>query len=120
VKCVRTGQENTTTVNALVGDTIEYRLVLTNSGEVTGTNLILTDTVTFDAGINSNTMAYIYMDTATYADSWTYTTDPTFATWQPWGSTPPYGATNVKGLRWKFNTLGPGQQKQVKFRAQIK
>jgi len=118
-KVVRTGVESTATVSALEGDTIEYRLVMTNTGEVTGVNMVLTDTISFDTVMYPPGTIYIYVDTATFADSWTYTLNDT-SSWAAYSANPAFGALNVKGLRWFFNAISPnGGTKTVTFRVKV-
>ncbi|PIZ14484.1 hypothetical protein COY52_12495 [Candidatus Desantisbacteria bacterium CG_4_10_14_0_8_um_filter_48_22] len=114
-----TGQDTQTIVLLSAGDTLEFRLKISNVGGETAINLIITDTITFNTAVYTP-VAFLSMDSETIADSWTYAADPAGAIWEPWNSSPPAGAENIKGLRWGINTLGVNEQRSIKFRVRVK
>jgi len=115
-KNLRTGLSGTQ-VEIHQDDTIEYTVTVHNTGNETAIGIVISDTTVFDTSIYTP-VAFISMDTSV-ADSWTYSTDPLCANWQEWGSSPSEGE-NVKGLKWLINTLGINEQKQIRFRVQVK
>ncbi|PIZ14894.1 hypothetical protein COY51_07045, partial [Candidatus Desantisbacteria bacterium CG_4_10_14_0_8_um_filter_39_17] len=111
---------NTSSIAATTGETIAYKLTITNIGTDTATNLIITDTHCFDTSVN-RAISFTGWDTSTAQwapDSYTYTPDTT-SNWQEWGSEPPKPSDNVKGLRWKINSLGPNQTKYIYFEVKV-
>ena len=121
VRVTRLGGDYETSVNALAGDTIEYRLVMTNIGTASGTNVTLVDTITFDTSGN-DTVDYVSMDTAVGpipADTWAYTLDiPPTGGWIAGTPTP---GMNVKGLRWEFHkTIAINESGTITFKVKIR
>jgi len=120
-----TPQESYTASAVLLnsGDTIEWKILLRNTGKETAINLSITDTIPFDSRI-FEPVVFVSMDTQPLAgksmDSWTYTTDPAFVNWEPWFSVPPPEAENVRGLRWFVNALSPKGTVSVRFRVRVK
>ena len=108
---------NTSSIPVTTGETISYKLSITNLGSETATNLIITDTYVFDTSVN-NAISLNDWDTTSWfssGDSYTYTIDPQGIDWQPWGSEPPsLPANNIKGLRWKINLLGIYEENKTK------
>jgi|GEM_PF-3203488 len=104
------------------GDTIEWVILIKNSGTETALEVIVTDIEVFDTG-RYQTGDFAGMDTQVTGyspvDSWTYTLDPSFVSWKEWGSVPSAGE-NVKGLRWKINVLGIKEERQVRFRCRVR
>ena len=114
---MRSGETGTMPMKFWVSDTIEYTIYIKNTGTETATANIIIDTRAFDTSVN-NPVEYIWMETSTVADTWAYTTDPTFTSWTT--GSPLSGATNVKGLRWKINTLGINESRAIRFRVRVK
>jgi len=104
------------------GETVEWTVIITNTGVETAIDVIVTDSEVFDTG-RYYTGNFVGMDTVVAGynsvDSWTYTLDPAYIIWQSWGSSP-VPDENVKGLRWKINTLGINDARAVRFRSRIK
>jgi uncharacterized repeat protein (TIGR01451 family) len=112
-----TGANDTSSLLAISGDTVEYTITISNYGTETATGVVITDTFAFDTAAYLP-LYFVSIDTFA-ADSWTYAVN-TPVNWQTWGSIPPAGSENVKGLMWRINTLGVSEQKQVKFRVRVK
>jgi|GEM_PF-5451509 len=108
----------TSPIYAFSPDTIEYTISMKNTGTDTAASILIYDTQIFDTSFN-HPLIFIAMDTYPQADSWAYTIDPALATWEPWGNIPTPGATNVRGLRWKINSAGINQTKEIRFRIRM-
>ena len=108
---------NTSSIAVTSGETIAYKLTITNIGTETATNLIITDTSSFDTSVNS-AVSFTGWDTST-VNSYTYSPNTT-SNWQQWDSEPPKPSDNVKGLRWKINILSPNQTKYIYFEMKVK
>ena len=115
-----TGQSDSTTlpINALSYDTIEYTAWIKNTGTIAAYSVFIYDTQVFDTSLN-HPLIFVGMDTSPNADSWSYTTDPALSVWQAWGIIPASGATDIKGLRWKIDTIAADQVKELRFRARM-
>ena len=115
MKNLRTNTEDTI-VSVFAGDTLEYTVVLTNAGLETALNLVITDTEAFDSRVFTP-ITFISMDTA-QLDTCAYTTDPAYINWIP--GIPPAESDDVKGLRWKINTLGIKESRTFIFRVRVR
>ena len=112
---VRSGETGSMPMKFWVSDTVEYTVYISNTGTETATNNLIVDTRSFDTSVN-NPVDYIYMDTSGFADTWAYTTD--LVSWTT--GNPASGTSNVKGLRWRIDSLGINQTKAIRFRVRVK
>jgi len=112
------GDSTTSPVYGFEGDTIEYTISIKNTGTETATAVLIYDTSVFDTSLN-HSLIFIEMDTSPRADSWSYTTDTACINWNAWGDVPLPGEKYVKGLRWKLNSVGINEVKNIKFRVSI-
>jgi len=112
----------TAPIVAVGGETVEWTVIITNTGAETAIDVIVTDSEVFDTG-RYHTGNFVGMDTVVAGynsvDSWAYTLDPAYIIWQSWGRVPSAGE-NVKGLKWKINALGINDSRAVRFRSRIK
>ena len=114
-KSYMTGGDSTTSAVAYAQeDTIEYAILVENIGNDTALEVFVTDASVFDT-LLCQPVALVSMETAG-ADSWTYA--DTDGTWQNWGDAPPAG--DIKGLKWKIDSLGIGEARELRFTVRIK
>jgi len=111
---LRSGCSGTVSVAVFPGDTIEYILTITNSGTETATGVVVTDTYVFDTNIFMP-LVFISIDTSS-SETLAYTTTPNPLESDWIAGTPDEGRKDIKGLRWKIDSIVAGKQKQVKFR----
>ena len=112
-------------IYVVAGDSVTYQFVVTNTGEDTGFDIVLTDTRTFeDAGTQGESLAYIASTVAPdtggavqpgyngkvtsleykdISDQWVATTSATI----------PATAGEVKGIRWTIDYLAPTSEAAI-------